>query len=113
MEATVRHVGDVSVVDVRGKITLGDGDMVLRQRVSELLERKPPYILLNLAQVSYMDSCGLVELISCQRRARKSKAEIKLLSPSPKVGRLLEMTRLDQVFETFRDEKEAVGSFLA
>ncbi len=111
MEATVRQMGDVSVVDLHGNVTIGEGDRVLRDLVSDLLEQGQQYILLNLEDVYYMDSCGLGELVSCYRRARENNATIKLLSPSAKLYDLLELTRLDRVFETFRVEKEALVSF--
>jgi anti-sigma B factor antagonist len=90
---------------------MGRGDIVLRERVGELLQQSHQCILLNLAEISYMDSCGLAELVSCQRLARENRAEIKLLSPSVKVHDLLAVTKLDQILETFRDEKEALASF--
>ena len=111
MEARVRAIGDVSVVDLRGTVTIGEGDVVLKERVYELLEQDQPYILLNLAQVPYMDSCGLGALVACYLRASENGATIKLLSPSAKVYELLELTKLDDVFETFHDEKKALVSF--
>ena len=65
MKATVRQVGKVSVVDLSGKITIGEGDVILRERVSELLEGGNQNILLNLEKVSYMDSAGIGELVAC------------------------------------------------
>ena len=111
MEARVRAIGDVSVVDLRGIVTIGEGGVVLKERVDELLEQDQPYILLNLAQVPYIDSCGLGALVSCYLRACENGATMKLLSPSAKVYELLELTKLDDVFETFHDEKEALVSF--
>ncbi len=111
MKATVRQTGQVSVVDLSGRITIGEGDMVLRERVQELLENGQGQILLNLEKVPYMDSSGIGELVAGYKRAKKKSGTIKLLNASARVRKLLELTRLDGVFETFRDEKEALSSF--
>ena len=84
MQASVRQIGRVSVLDVCGKITVGGGDAVLRRKVRGLLETGHHCILINLEKVSYMDSCGLGELIVC-------------------------LTKVGEVFETFRDEAEALA----
>ena len=111
MEATVREIGHVSVVDLSGKITIGEGDIVLKEKVYELLENGQQHILLNLKDLSYMDACGIGELLACYNRAKEKSGTIKLLSPSAKVCDLLELTKLKEVFETFCDEKEALVSF--
>jgi len=111
MEAKVRQRGHVSVVDVSGKITLGDGDQVLRDRVHELLESGHPRILLNLENVTYMDAGGVGELIASRRRVTKKNGTVKLLKPSMRVYTLLKLTKLEKVFETYRSEKEALASF--
>jgi anti-sigma B factor antagonist len=111
MKASVRRIGDVSVVDLSGKITIGEGDVVLRERVTELLEGGAKAILLNLQKVSYMDSAGIGELVACYKRAKERNGTVKLLNPSGKVYDLLQLTKLEEVFETFRDEKEALVSF--
>ncbi len=111
MRASMRQIGRVSVLDLCGKITVGGGDAVLRRKVRGLLETGHHCILINLEKVSYMDSCGLGELIACYRRAKDKTSIVKLLSPSPKVYDLLELTKVGEVFETFRDEAEALASF--
>ena len=111
MELRVRHTGHVAVVDVAGKITIGNGDAVFRERVLELLENEQKHILLNLEKVSYMDSGGIVGLIACYKHAKEKRGFIKLLNPSRRVHDLLEVTGLKQVFETFNDEDEALDSF--
>ena len=111
MKATVRQVGPVSVVDISGKITIGEGDVVLRERVSELLDGGQAKILLNLEKVKYMDSAGIGELVACYKRAKEKDGSVKLLNPSGKVYDLLQLTKLEEVFETFKDEKEALVSF--
>jgi anti-sigma B factor antagonist len=111
MKATVREFGKVTVVDLSGKITIGEGDVVLREKVGELLEGGKRHILLNLGKVSYMDSAGIGELVACYKRAKEKEGTVKLLNPSGKVYDLLQLTKLEEVFETFKDEKEALVSF--
>ena len=111
MKATVRQVGAVAVVDLNGKITIGEGDVILRDRVVELLDKDVKHILLNLEKVTYMDSAGIGELVACYKRAKEKGGNVKLLSPSGKVHDLLQLTKLEEVFETYREEREAVGSF--
>ena len=111
MKAKVRQVGQVAVVDIEGKITIGEGDMVLRDRVVELLDKGSHAIVLNLERVTYMDSAGIGELVACYKRAKEKGGTVKLLNPSGKVLDLLTLTKLEEVFETYRQEQEAVGSF--
>jgi len=111
MKATVRHIGKIAVVDLSGKITIGEGDVVLRERVTELLEGGNQNVLLNLEKVSYMDSAGIGELVACYKRAKEKDGTVKLLNPSGKVYDLLQLTKLEEVFETFKDEKEALVSY--
>ena len=111
MKATVRNVGHVAIVDLSGKITIGEGDVVLRERVHELLEGGQKHVLLNLEKVSYMDSAGIGELVACYKRAKEKEGTVKLLNPSGKVYDLLQLTKLEEVFETYREENEALVSF--
>ena len=111
MKARVRQVGQVAVVDIEGKITIGEGDMVLRDRVVDLLDKGNHAIVLNLEKVTYMDSAGIGELVACYKRAKEKGGTVKLLNPSGKVLDLLTLTKLEEVFETYRQEQEAVGSF--
>ena len=111
MKATVRDIGEVSVVDLSGKITIGEGDVVLRDTVTELLEGGRSKILLNLEKVKYMDSAGIGELVACFKRSKEKSGTVKLLNPSGKVYDLLQLTKLEEVFDTYRDEKEALVSF--
>ncbi len=111
MKATFRKLGKVSVVDISGRITIGEGDVVLREKVNELLDAGENRILLNLEKVSYMDSAGIGELVACYKRATEKEGTVKLLNPSGKVYDLLQLTKLEEVFETFKDEKEALVSF--
>jgi anti-sigma B factor antagonist len=111
MKATIRDIGKVSVVDLSGKITIGEGDVVLREKVTELLDGGRQNIILNLGKVSYMDSAGIGELVACYKRAKEKEGTVKLLNPSGKVYDLLQLTKLEEVFETYKDEKEALVSF--
>lgn len=111
MKASVRQIGHVSVVDLSGKITIGEGDVVLRDNVQKLLDAGNKAILLNLEKVSYMDSAGIGELVACYKRAKENDGVVKLLNPSGKVYDLLQLTKLEEVFDTYRDEKEALVAF--
>jgi len=104
-------VGDVAVVDLSGKITIGEGDVVLREEVNKLLETDAKKILLNLNGVTYMDSAGIGELVACYKRSAEAGARLKLLNPSGRVSDLLSLTKLQQVFDIFNDEKDALVSF--
>ncbi|HEU4402895.1 MAG TPA: STAS domain-containing protein [Candidatus Polarisedimenticolia bacterium] len=111
MKANARHHGKVTVVDLSGKITIGEGDIRLRDAVNALLDEGRKSIVLNLSGVSYMDSAGIGELVACYKRAAEKGATLKLLNPSGKVQDLLILTRLQEIFDIFRDEREALTSF--
>ena len=111
MKAMVRQIGHVSVVDLSGKITIGEGDVILREKVQEVLDGGNLNVLLNLEKVSYMDSAGIGELVACFKRAKEKGGVVKLLNPSGKVYDLLQLTKLEEVFETYKDEKEALVTF--
>ena len=110
MKLSVRREGSVLVFDMSGK--LGEyAAEILRQAVDRVLKENKKLILLNLARVSYMDSPGIGELVACYKRTREKKGILKLLNPSGKVYDLLQLTKLEEVFESFRDEREAIRSF--
>jgi anti-sigma B factor antagonist len=111
MKANVRAEGDVSIVDLSGKITIGEGDVMLRETVEELLKGGNSKIVLNLSRISYMDSAGIGELVACYKRSREKGGHLKLLNPSGKVYDLLQLTKLEEIFETYKDEGEAIQSF--
>lgn len=111
MKAKVREIGKVAVVDLSGKITIGAGDVQLREAVVELLEKGDRNILLNLERVSYMDSAGIGELVACYKRAKERDGVVKLVNPTGKVYDLLQLTKLEEIFDVYRDEKEALVSF--
>jgi anti-sigma B factor antagonist len=114
MKATVRQIGKVSVLDLYGKITIGRGDVQLRDRVDELLRDGRRNILINLERVSYMDSCGLGEVAACYKHVQAENGTFKLLSPKRgRVADLLQMIKLEELVEFYRSESEALVSFSA
>lgn len=104
---------DVTIVDLDGKLTIGDGDVQLRDEVQDLLNDGIKRILINLKGVKAMDSSGLGELVRVRANAKNAEAAVKLLHVEDKVQEVLEMTRLIGVFETFDDEIDALASFRA
>lgn len=111
LKLNVREAGHVSVVDLSGKITIGEGDSLLREKVQALLDGGKKNILLNLEGVSYMDSAGIGELVACYKRAREKGGTVKLLKPAGKVQDLLALTKLEEVFDSYQTEKDALVSF--
>ena len=110
-KATSRDVGDVTVIDMDGRVTLGEGSALLRDLVREKLGKGRRKIVLNLAGISYIDSTGLGELVSGYRMIKSEGGELKLLNLNNKVAELLEITKLYTVFDIHNQEAEAVASF--
>jgi anti-sigma B factor antagonist len=109
---TRRHRDDnVTILDLEGKLTIGEGDVQLREEIKDLLTDGVKKILINMGGVKVMDSSGLGELVRTRESARQAGATIKLLHVEDKVQEVLEMTRLIGVFESFNDEIDAVASF--
>ena len=111
MKWNERRNGDVVVIDLKGKLTLGSGDVQLRSIIRDLLDRDEKKILLNLEKVSYMDSAGVGELVASYTTASNREADLKLLNLTSKIRDLLQFTQLISVFEHFSDEGEGVASF--
>jgi len=111
MTATTRKIERVNIVDLSGRITIGEGTVVLRDTVRNLLQRNEKNILLNLADVSYIDSSGIGELVSSFTTVGNQAGKLKLLSLTKKVHDLLSITKLLTVFEVFDDEARAIRSF--
>jgi anti-sigma B factor antagonist len=111
LRATHRDAGHVTVVDLSGRITLGEGSALLRKTVRGLLEEQRKLILLNLADVDYIDSSGIGELVSGYTAVKNQGGELKLLQLTKKVRDLLQITKLYTVFEVFTEEGSAVQSF--
>src|ERR1700686_573803 len=111
MKTSTRQVDGVSIVDCSGRITLGEGSVILRDTVRDLLSKGQKKILLNLGEVSYIDSSGIGELVSAFTTVRNQGGELKLLNLTKKVHALLQITKLYTVFDVKNDEAGAVKSF--
>jgi anti-sigma B factor antagonist len=111
MTIASREVGGISVLDLKGKITLGEGSVQVRDAIRGLVGKGKKSILLNLGDVSYIDSSGLGELVGAYTTAKNQGAELKLLKLTKKVHDLLQLTKLYTVFETYDDETIAIASF--
>jgi len=112
-KAAVRHSGNVAIVDLSGRITLGEGSGLVRGTIKELLAAGGRNILVNLQDVTYIDSAGLGELVGAYATVTSQGGAIKLLNVQGKVKDLLQMTKLYTVFATFSDEAAGVASFSA
>jgi anti-sigma B factor antagonist len=110
MKVSSRQVDGVVIVDLSGRITLGEGSVVLRDTVHELLGKGNKKILLNLADVSYIDSSGIGELVSAYTSVRNQGGDLKLLNLTKKVHDLLQITKLYTVFDVKDSEAAAVAS---
>jgi len=106
-----RQVDGITVVDLNGRITLGEGSIILRDTVRDLLSKGRKNILLNLANVTYIDSSGIGELVSAFTSVRNQQGELKLLKLTKKVHDLLQITKLYTVFDVKDEEAEAIKSF--
>jgi anti-sigma B factor antagonist len=111
VKLSTRQVGDVSVVDVAGRITLGEGSSALRDLMRELVGKGHKKILLNLGDVSYIDSSGIGELVSGFTTVTNNGGELKLLNLNKRVKDLLQITKLYTVFEVHEDEAGAIRAF--
>jgi len=111
MKFTTRQVDGVTILDLSGRITLGEGSVTLRDAVKDVLAKGAKSILLNLADVDYIDSSGLGELVSAYTSVKNQGGELKLLHLTTKVHDLLQITKLYTVFDIKDDETSAVGSF--
>jgi anti-sigma B factor antagonist len=106
-----REVGDVTILDLSGKITIGEGSVQLREAVRRLLDDGKKKILLNLGDVAYVDSSGIGELVSSYTTTNNQGGQLKLLNLTKKIQDLLMITKLLTVFETFEKEPDALASF--
>ena len=106
-----RQAGDVTVLDMSGKITIGEGSVALRTAIRRLLEEGKKRILLNLAGVSYIDSSGIGELVSSYTAINKENGQLKLLNLTQKLQDLLTITKLLTVFDVYESEADALNSF--
>jgi len=111
MNVSSREVNGVTVVDMSGRITLGEGGVVLRDTIHDLLDKGNKKILLNLGNVTYIDSSGIGELITAFTAVRKQGGDLKLLNLTKKVRDLLQITKLYTVFDIKDDEATAISAF--
>lgn len=107
----VRQVGNVAVVDLNGRITLGESTGILRDEIRSLLSKGTKNILLNMQHVGYVDSAGLGELVGAFTTAANQGGSVKLLHLQGKMKDLMQITKLFTIFPTFDDEQQAVASF--
>jgi anti-sigma B factor antagonist len=111
MDITERKNGDVTVLDIEGKILLGEGDVQLNKKIADLIGRKESKILLNLSQVPYMDSGGLGEVVRSFTTVKREGGELKLVGVTARIKDLMTITKLHTVFDIFDTEAEGVASF--
>ncbi len=111
MQTVTRQAGGVTVVDITGRITVGEGNVVLREIVRDLAEKGKKAIVLNLGEVQYIDSSGIGELVKAHTTIRNQGGQLKLTNLNKRVHDLLEMTRLSAVFDIQKDETSAIKSF--
>jgi len=111
MQIEERAVGDVLILDVKGRITLGEGDELLKDKVNSLLNQGQKKIVLNLASVPYIDSAGLGEIVRTYTTVSRQGGNLKLLNLTKRITDLLAITKLLTVFETYESENDAVQSF--
>jgi anti-sigma B factor antagonist len=111
MQIEERSVGDVTILDLKGKMTLGEGDELLKDKINSLIHQGQRKLLLNLEGVPYIDSAGLGEIVRTYTTVSRQGGSLKLVNLTKRITDLLSITKLLTVFETFDSEKEAVSSF--
>ena len=113
MQIEERRVGNVIVLDAKGKLTLGDGDVLLKDKIHSLVQQGHKNIVLNLGDVPYVDSAGIGEIVGSYTTLSRAGGTLRLLNLTKRIHDLLAITKLLTVFETFTSEDEAVRSFPA
>ena len=111
MKVTTRQVDGITILDLSGRITLGEGSVTLRDTVRDVLAKGSKHILLNLEDISYIDSSGIGELVSAFTSVKNAGGELKLLNLTKKVKDLLQITKLYTVFDIWDNEASAVSAF--
>jgi anti-sigma B factor antagonist len=111
MQIDERKLGEVTILDLKGKLTLGDGDELLRSKINGLVQAGVKRIVLNLGEVPYIDSAGLGEVVRSYTTVKKQDGMLKLLNLTKRIQDLLAITKLLTVFDTFESEADAVTSF--
>ena len=111
LSISTRQLDGVTILDLSGRITLGEGSVQLRDAIRDLISKGEKHILLNLGDVNYIDSSGLGELVSAFTTAKNQNADVKLLKLTKKVKDVLQVTKLYTVFDIYDDDAQAIGSF--
>jgi anti-sigma B factor antagonist len=111
MKIEERAVDGVTILDLQGKMLIGEGDELLREKINQLVENGTEKIILNLAEVPYVDSAGLGEIVRCYTTVSRKNGKLKLLHLTKRIHDLLSITKLLTVFETYDNEQDAVKSF--
>ena len=111
MQAATRELGEITIVDIKGRITIGEGSVMLRGIMAGLLDKGKKQVLLNMTDVAHLDSAGIGELVCSHTSVRKQGGQLKLANVNKKVQELLEKTMLSEVFDIHQDETSAVKSF--
>ncbi len=111
MKIEERAVDGVTILDLQGKMLIGEGDELLREKINNLVENGTQKIVLNLADVPYVDSAGLGEIVRCYTTVSRKSGKLKLLNLTKRIQDLLSITKLLTVFDTYETEAEAVKSF--
>lgn len=111
MKVSVRQRDGVTILDLKGKITIGSGDVEMRNAVHQAVQEGAKKVLVNLSEVTTIDSSGVGELVSCYTTATKNGAKLKLTHLPPKVQDILHITQLSTVFDVYETEDEAVRAF--
>ncbi len=111
MLAATREIGEITIVDIKGRITIGEGNVMLREIMVGLLEKGKKHVLLNMTDVAHVDSAGIGELVRSHTSVRKQGGQLKLANVNKKVQELLQKTMLLAVFDVHQDETSAVKSF--
>jgi anti-sigma B factor antagonist len=111
MEIAERTVNDVTILDLKGKMTLGEGDELLKDKINSLLSQGRKKLLLNLEGVPYIDSAGLGEVVRTYTTVSRQGGSLKLLNLTKRIEDLLSITKLLTVFETYESESDAVSSY--
>ena len=111
MQIEERVVGTVTILDLKGKVTLGEGDEVLKDKINSLIHQDRKRILLNFGDVPYIDSAGLGEIVRTYTTVSRQGGQLKLVNLTKRITDLLSITKLLTVFETFDNEQEALKTF--
>ena len=111
MQIVERAVGDVTVLDLKGKMTLGEGDELLKDKINSLIQQGRRKVVLNLEDVPYIDSAGLGEIVRTYTTISRQQGSLKLLNLTKRITDLLSITKLLTVFDTYDSEADAVRSF--